>query len=464
MDQSHIIYELISLILEFSRDRESINLLKTCKKYYNDCEFYKIKSIHYNCSDLVDTKCNYDTCNINTRSEFELYRDNANKKIKTIIFFKLRNVQYISGFAEGLENIVISGCADDVISIKVPSTVKKINMEQNRVTLLNIPHNLEVMVCSNISNNQIDSMRKTIKKLELQCYTGDNYHYLINGIFNELEYLSLGILQITVDVILPKLKTLELYGIHSKKILAGIDGVKENDVELDLCYNDDFDDGIYYLPNFVSRLYISDHHGTEKDIITIKSKNLKHLKYDNNMKFILETPQLEELFFYHSFDKEISKLPDSLTAIDLSTSLHNSKLDFSKQLKKIRLGDNYNHEITYYPETLEMLILGDRYYKNIDHIRVKQLFLGKNYSHHLNLWDGLEVLGIHNCYRKKIKNIPKNLKRVYLVVPTKRKYINNYPCYVKQEFQIKKSIQDAFGKYILVVYDEYDENIFGFNW
>jgi hypothetical protein len=183
--------------------------------------------------------------------------------------------------------------------------------------------------------------------------------------------------------------------------------------------------------------------------------NLTHLTFSNYFNRVVKLPMsLTHLTFGYAFNKKVS-LPMSLThltfgdhfnrVVSLPMSLthltfgyaFNKKVDIPLKLKYLKLECNNLYLIENLPNNVEELELGEYFDLELNNlpnsVRIIKFHRNSIYDKELNnLVDSIEILQLPEDYEKKIKNIPKALKKI--IISKYYEYIDDFKDYDIQIF------------------------------
>ncbi len=378
----------------------------------------------------------------------------------------------------------------DDISVKLPKKIKKIVTEHNYYK------------CDCCDGNDVDSndnkhipnivpQLESLLELEyldmsLSCYSGifklppniktlilpDKFHGDFSSLPDSIEILVVNTCKKIINKKFPS----------NIKVLYFTDFIEPEDNEVDEDnkvdkYNEDNeenkDDYFYYMDNLVRYESLRELVIYDKANVLLKSfpPNLKILKLPDDLvcEIACLPSKLEYVSFGEAFGLEnnIKDLPDSIKVLIFS---NNSNINYDieklpKSLEMLKMGTRFNSKINFencenlkellfpglsfynnpldnLPESLEKILLGEKYSHPIDNLPpglkylefnmwneefdfqmenlpsgLTHLFLGCGFNQNLDyLPAGLEVLVIqkHNRFNKELNNLPVGLKILYI--------------------------------------------------
>lgn len=368
MSYIDIFIETITITWEFLTDKETIQLLKTCKSLNIKKNMYNMKSAYpYYVIRNLPNKNKIKSCTIRTSLEYKYYLNDKNKISE--IYFDWLNYD-IPTLKEDLQSIHTRE-SKNICKLNIPNSVKEIDFNIFGHEIIKFPLTLEVYESTQVTDEQIKIMQNYIKKLVIRNLYGGSI-LTFSGVFSnliELHLIQWGKYSIE-EAQFPQLKIISIYN-HACINLSNM--CTANNITLII--NNDACKSIE-LPLFIKTLIIRTHSNE------INLSNILNLE-------IRAVP----------FTKQTFISPNYL-------------------LNTVSCDDHFNSPITF---------------------RTKELYLGSYYQCDLKLWDGLEILQFHSNYGGKIINVPKTLKKVYII----KNYDKN-----RMEVKIKNRNRDLLNKYI----------------
>jgi hypothetical protein len=171
-------------------------------------------------------------------------------------------------------------------------------------------------------------------------------------------------------------------------------------------------------------------------------------------------PRLPEglisLVIHGNFKGEIEYLPNTLKCLRLLCPF-NKKLEFPKgleileidgynqvldnlpeNLKVLKLGHDFNHDLDNLPDSIEEIYLGNTFNRPIYRFprNIKKIDFGKEFSQDIpEIPDGTETIVIHKNM-KKIKKLPKTIKKIYYRTRLKLMKVNLVPAKFRDLMEI----------------------------
>lgn len=412
MFETHLLCDVIVFeLIKHVECRDIVRFMSTCKslighrcciRISDKVEFHKIKNLPYfdSFTNVVysPTKSCYppldrlplhieklciehaglislkDVINIHKVRSLKLCSTNVPEFPPNIKILRIKNYTFIYPFPPDVEAIVIFNS----------SRIERIIRRQyfcDRLIIPPLPEGLQTLSIHGCNVNIIDRFPSTLKKLKLI-----EYSYPLPPLPEGLETLIIS--NNSVSMFPSSLKNITLY--HFSGILPRLpEGL------ISLVIHGNFKGEIEYLPN------------TLKCLRLLCPFNKK-----------LEFPKGLEILEIDGYNQVLDNLPENL--------------------KVLKLGHDFNHDLDNLPDSIEEIYLGNTFNRPIYRFprNIKKIDFGKEFSQDIpEIPDGTETIVIHKNM-KKIKKLPKTIKKIYYRTRLKLMKVNLVPAKFRDLMEI----------------------------